>query len=104
MAAVRCEEHKRFTFEGCPVDICEDITVRVPIDVCAHSEVCDIQFRCMGHTIERDPCSENERCSKFSVIQKINVRIPLIFKVEGDVGEGFVDFDLRDCNQEQVGQ
>jgi hypothetical protein len=95
-----CDRHKRIIFNpGCPVDICEDISVKVPIEVCAHSEVCDVEFRCTGHTIERIPCPDNNReCSRFNVIQRISLRIPLKFVAQCDVGEGVADFDLRECN------
>lgn len=99
----KCEKHKKFVFEGCPVDICEDITVKVPVTVCAHSEVCDASFKCMGHTIENVDCddsqSQNKECHKFNVIQKINVHIPLKFIAECDVAKGLVDFDLHDCSK-----
>jgi len=93
-----CEKHKKFDFDaGCPVDICEDITVKVPIEVCAHSEVCNVEFKCEGHTIEKVHC-ELRGCNKFNVVQKMHVRIPLKFKARCDVGEGSVDFDFQDCN------
>jgi len=94
----KCEKHKKFTFEGCPVEICEDIAVKVPVSVCAHSEVCEAQFKCMGHTIEKIRCPENPGCDKFNVIQKINLSIPLKFKAECNVAEGTVSFNLHDCN------
>jgi len=98
----KCEKHKKFIFEGCPTDIFEDISVKVPISVCAHSEVCDLNCKCMGHTIEKIHCPENPQYSKFNVIQKISLRIPLKFKVECDVAEGAVSFDLHDCKQNQT--
>jgi len=91
----KCEKHKKFTFEGCPVDIYEDITVKVPIAICAHSEVCNVDFKCMGHTIEKDPCTTEQGCSKFKIIQKMKVHIPLKFKGECDVSAGSVDFDVH---------
>jgi hypothetical protein len=97
-AAVMCEKHKKITFESCLANICEDITVKVPALVCAHSEVCEVEFKCMGHTIERIPCPDTG-CNRFNVTQKMNLRIPLVFKVECDISEGSADFELRDCAQ-----
>jgi hypothetical protein len=94
----KCEKQKRFAFEGCPVNVCEDIEIKVPISVCAHSEGCDAQFNCMGHTIEENHCAETQGCNKFNVTQKLNLVIPLKFKADCDVGEGFVDFNLHDNN------
>jgi hypothetical protein len=97
----RCEKHKKYTYEGCHADICEDITVNVPISVCAHSEVCDVQFDCLGPTIEENICQENQGCNRFNVIQRINLHIPLKFKAECDVSEGLVDFHLHECKKHE---
>ena len=94
----KCEKHKGFIFEGCPTDICEDIEIKVPVSVSAHSEVCDVQFKCMGHTIDDTAHKESQGSSKFNVVQKINVHIPLKFKAECEVSEGIVNFDVHDCN------
>jgi hypothetical protein len=92
-----CERHKKIILEsGCPANICEDITIKVPIEVCAHSEVCDAEFTCAGHTIEKVPC-DDRGCNRFNVVQRINLRIPLVFKAECDVSEGTVDFDVHEC-------
>ena len=95
----KCEKHKKFTFEGCPVDICKDISIKVPVTVCAHSEVCEATFTCAGHTIEKLPpvCGG---CSKFNVVQKLKLHIPLKLKAECDVAEGVVNFDMHDCNMD----
>ena len=96
------QKHKKFIFDGCcPVDICEDIAVRVPVEVCAHSEVRDVEFKCTGHTIEKSHRhSHSHGCNKFTVVQNMSIRIPLRFKAVCDVGEGHVDFDVRDCTQD----
>ena len=95
----KCEKHKKYVFEGCPIDICEDITLSVPVSINAHSEVCEVKFECAGHTIEEVSCDENSGYTRFNVVQKINVRIPLKFKAECDVKEADVDFCLHECSK-----
>lgn len=94
---LQCEKHKKMSFEGCPVNICEDIAVNVPVSVYAHSEVCDVKFICMGHTIEKITADESKECSKFNIVQKLRIHIPLKFKAQCDVSEGLVSFDVHDC-------
>jgi len=57
----------------------------------------------MGHTLEKTLCgSEEQGCSKFNIIQKISVRIPLKFKAECDVSQGVAIFDLHNCKNQKA--
>jgi hypothetical protein len=93
----KCEKHKKYVYDGCQAEICEEITVRVPIEVSAHSEVCEVQFDCMDYSIDE----ENHGRNRFNVIQKMNLRIPLKFVAECDVGEGHAYYNAHKCHHRQ---
>jgi hypothetical protein len=94
------QDCKTFMLEkGCPADICGDITVKVPVVVCAESEVGKVEFKCKGTTIEQLPelLGNSKKCERFKVIQKIQVRIPLTFEAEVEVCKGHVEIDVNEC-------
>jgi hypothetical protein len=84
---------------GCPEQICEDITVSVPVTVSARAESGDVKLTCgkrecvMGDAM---PC-DCESVSKFKIIQKMKLCIPVKFIAECDVGEACCEYDLNDC-------
>ena len=98
------EKYKKFILEGgCPVNVCDDITISVPVIVRANADIEDVKLKCKGHTIEKKHHeSHSESCSKekFIIKQKIHVEIPIKFEAECDVGEGCADFDLHECECE----
>jgi hypothetical protein len=88
--------------KACPVELCEDITVKVPVTICAETHVGKIEIKCLGHTIERhdEDCDQDQHkhCTHFTVVQRIQVRIPLTFKSEADVGKEHTRFDMVECD------
>ena len=94
-----CDKLKKFSgINICPVKICDDITVKVPITVRARADVDEVEFECKGHTLVKEMREKHCNSDKFTLIQKIQVRIPIKFDAECDVCEGTVDFDVHECN------
>ena len=95
------EKYRKFFHDkDCPANICEDILIGVPVVVRANAEVNDVDFKCMGHTIIKntfDAPGKPNAINKFVVCQKISLHIPINFMAECEIGEGSVDFDMRDC-------
>ena len=75
----------------CPVDICEDIAISVPVELNARAEVGEIKLECGGHHIEKEMEKHNRR--EFTIVQKIHVRIPIKFFAECEVKEEHVEFN-----------
>jgi len=93
MAPVPCE---KFTFDnGCPVEVVKDIQVKVPVFVRSDAEIGNVHFECNGHHVERENCPEN-CCEKFTIVQEIQVRIPVKFTAECEVCEKICSFDNPD--------
>ena len=83
----------------CPVQINEDISISVPVEICAHADVDQIELECLGHHIEHhmehhvEYDDKRHKCKKFKIVQKVHVKIPVKYYVECDVRDEHVDFD-----------
>jgi len=92
------DKYESFLFEGCcPVDICEEMSIQVPVVVCAKSKVGDIEFECLGHTIDEKVCSDGG-CNRFKIVQKIRIKIPVSFEAECEIGDGKVEYCVGECS------
>ncbi|MDR0272396.1 MAG: hypothetical protein LBI27_03665 [Clostridiales bacterium] len=89
-------EHKH-KHECHPFEVCEDITVKLPITVHAHAHVDHVEFDCKEHCIEKEH-DRHKNYEKFTVVQKIQIRIPVRFETECHVHDEDYDFDLHDCH------
>ena len=88
------ECHKKFK-KVCEVDASEDMTITVPVAVHAYVNTRDVELRCNGHEIIKEPpCKLHVK--KFKIRQKIHACIPIDFVAECHIGEGQVDFDLQE--------
>jgi len=78
----------------CPANVCEDITITVPVEVHAHADVKNIKLECKGHHI--DKCHKTPKnVSKFEVVQEISAQIPIEFVARVEVKDERVDFRLH---------
>ena len=84
---------------GCPEEVCEEITVSVPVSVHAHAEIGEVKLTCeKRECINGDdkPCHSNGD-SKFKIVRKMKLCVPVKFVTECDIGEACCDYDLGDC-------
>ena len=95
------EKIMKFMLEGgCPTEVREEAIVTVPCTVRAYSEVGDVDLQCLGcPTISRNssftPGCPGSEC-RFTIRQKMCVKIPILFGADTDVGEGHVIYELDD--------
>ena len=97
------EKREKFILEsGCPADVCEEAKVTVPVTVRAFSEIGDVDLHCCGKPVITKNSSVTPGCpdavSKFTISQKMNIKIPIMFGADTDIGEGHVMYDLHDNN------
>jgi len=80
----------------CAAEICDDITITVPVEVFTRTDVGKIELKCGEVRIVR----ESERppnVHRFEVVQKISAKIPINFIAEVEVEVERVDFDASKC-------
>ena len=75
----------------CPVNIHEDITITVPIEVHAHADIKNIRLKCKGHYIN-EGSGTPKNISKFEVVQKMSVQIPIEFVAKVEIEDERVEF------------
>ena len=96
-----CSKHEKFTLQGgCPAEVIERAKVAVPITVRAFSDVDDVELCCDGKPIVIKNSHITPGCpgavSKFTVAQKMCIKIPIMFGADCDVGEGHAVYDMDD--------
>jgi len=90
------DKHKKEII--CPTKTCEDITVTVPVEVQAHAFVGDIVLKCKEHQIIKRH-EKLQHVSKFEVMHKMFVQLPIDFVTKIEVADSRVDFDVYECKQ-----
>jgi len=93
------EHDKRKKCLKCPARVCEDISVAVPVEVHAHTDVKDIVLVCKGHRIVKDNDRGRHR-SRFTIVQEISLQIPVECVAEVEVRDERVEYELHNCNRE----
>jgi len=82
---------------GNPETTCEDITVAVPVTVRAHAEIGEVKLDCQTKCAKKGdydkPCNHNS-VSKFIIVQKMRLCIPVKCVIECDIGDDCCDFDI----------
>lgn len=100
-----------FEKEGAECEFCDNdtkaliekfLTICVPVKVTPNVEVKPVRTECCGEPIisskrcQRCSSDNGHNCCEFSIIQKMKVIIPIKFSVDTDIGDAFVDCELRD--------
>ena len=93
------EKRERFFLDnGIPEHIREEAKITVPCEVRAFAEVKEVEIKRKGGPVitcnAGDPPGEVGAVSKFTVSQRVVIKIPIDFRAEADVGEGYVEFSL----------
>jgi len=81
----------------CTTEICDDITITVPVEVLTRTDVGKIELKCGEVRIIR----ESERPAsvhRFEIVQEISAKIPIKFIAEVEVDVERVDFDASECD------
>ena len=92
------DQYRKLVFEGgCPVNAQEEVTVTVPVKIRADADVDEVEIKCKGHAVitsdSDDPKGEPHAVKRFTISQKISIKIPVKFFAECIIGESSVDFD-----------
>jgi hypothetical protein len=84
----------------CPLDICGDIAISIPVEISAYADVEKIELKCAGHHIERnsDDSRDDPGSDKFVIVQKIHVRIPVRTYAECETKKERIDIDVCECD------
>jgi len=78
---------------NCPLAVSEEIDITVPVSIRAHADVDEMVLRCAGHYITKESHGRHgRRGRRIKIKQKVELCIPLNFKVECDVHEEEVEF------------
>ena len=85
----------------CPMKASEEAIVSVPVTVRAFCQTEEAEVECMGRPFVIKNCHETPgrpgAVSKFTVVQKLRVEIPMEYRAEAEVGEAYVDYPSSEC-------
>ncbi|MDP4133170.1 MAG: hypothetical protein Q8882_04070 [Bacillota bacterium] len=81
----------------CPAMVFQEVDVCVPVEIKAFGEAGNAETECIGKPYidcRCDECHEkHDKECKFTVTQKLKVKVPLIFGARAEVGKAAVDCD-----------
>jgi hypothetical protein len=89
---------------GCVAVGCREINVSVPITVKAFGEAGNAVTRCMGEPVvatgySSDSNGKKEACN-FTISQRLQIEIPVIFGARAEAGEASVDCECCECGSD----
>ena len=90
------QENKRKKQIVCPANVCEDVTITLPIETNAHVDIGDIELKCKERLITKEHDKHKNKITAH-VIQKVSLKIPIKFITEVDVRDEQVDFKVQEC-------
>ena len=83
--------------KNCPSNTTQEVNITVPVAVSGSSNVGKILIDCVGCPVIEEgvwnPTCEHRSTTKFTVSQKIQVEIPIVFDAEVEVGNEHVAFE-----------
>jgi len=90
-------DENRHAAINCPLAVGEEIDITVPVSIRAHADVDEMVLRCAGHSITKESHGRHgRRGRRIKIKQKIELCIPINFKVECDVHREEVEFGEND--------
>jgi len=91
-------DENRHAAINCPLAVGEEIDITVPVSIRAHADVDEMVLRCAGHSITKESNGRHgRRDRKIKIKQRIELCIPIKFKVECDVHREEVEFGENDA-------